>query len=185
MKKIINNRISNEIFRQICVLENEKNQDKQKIIAQGIIEELSIEDFNPYIAYDDEGDLFIAMNYYYSFAGIEEAILSGKHDVIISSEGVYIEDENYFNCLKEEINLKNKIEMKELREEQKKEFKNQKKYDEVSERLDFIGNRLQNLVNFERHKYGSLKEIIEIDEEIANTERVIENLEKELEELEK
>ncbi|MCT7566040.1 hypothetical protein N5T96_06770 [Aliarcobacter butzleri] len=63
-------------------------------------------------------------------------------------------------------------------------MKNQKRYDEISEKLEFLGNQLQNLVNFERPKcVGKTEKITEIDEEIANIERVIENLKKELKEI--
>lgn len=186
MKETIKNQISSEILKQICVLESERNQEKQKLIAQGIIEELNVEDFTPYMAYNDEGNIFIAMNYYYSSNGIEEALLSEKHDVAISSEGVYIEDESYLAPLKKERELNNQIKEEELRAEQKKEIKNQKRYDEISEKLEFLLNQLQNLVNFERPLcVGNYKKITEIDEKIANLENRIENLEKELEELEK
>lgn len=200
MKEMIKNQISSEIFEKISELENEKNQEKQKVIAQEIIEDLSFEDFTPYIAYDDEGDIFIAMNYRHSHNGIEEALLSEKHDVAITSDGVYIEDESYLETLKKEKELNNQIEIKELREEQekknkeeweeiraeqRKEIKNQKRYDEISEKLEFLGNQLQYLVNFERPKCGNAEKITEIDEEIANLENRIENLKKELEELEK
>ena len=62
MKEIIKNQISSEIFERISELEKEKNQEERKVIAQEIINELDIEDFTPYLAYNQEGDIFITMN---------------------------------------------------------------------------------------------------------------------------
>jgi hypothetical protein len=49
---------------------------KQNKISQEIICELDIEDFTPYMAYDDEGNIYIALNYYYSSNGIKESLLA-------------------------------------------------------------------------------------------------------------
>lgn len=194
MKKIMKNQISSEIFKQIALLEEERNQEKQKVIAQEIINELNVEDFTPYMAYDDESNIFIAMYYYYSAYGIEEALLSGKHDVVLISDDIYIEDEYFLeecrknassvmrdNEEKEDLILKEKI--KSQNEDEKREIiklhKNQKKYDEISERLKFLNNQLMNLVNFERPKcVGNYEKITEIDEEINSLENLIDELEK-------
>ena len=64
MKDFIKNQITNEIYTKIVELETERNKEKQKIIAQEIINALNIEDYTAYMAYDDEGDIFIALNYY-------------------------------------------------------------------------------------------------------------------------
>ncbi|WP_323587741.1 hypothetical protein [Aliarcobacter butzleri] len=117
MKEIIENQISKESFEKISKLEKEKNQEKQKVIAQDVINELDIEDFTLYMGYDDEGDIFIALNYYYSSYGVEEAMLRGKHDVVISSEGVYIENESFLKTLKKEFEEKNQEEREILGEE--------------------------------------------------------------------
>lgn len=186
MEELIKNQISNEIFKKISELEKEKNQEEQKVIAQEIINELNIEDFIPYLAYDEEGDIFIAMNYHHSSFGIEEVLMSGKHDVVISSDGIYIDDIDYLESLKNEYRNNLKNEEKELKKEKIKEFQNQKKYDEISEKLEFLNNQLMNLVNFERPKcVGNYEKIIKIDKEIEELEKNIQNLEFELKELEK
>ena len=189
MKEIIRNQISSEIFKQIGVLEKEENQGKQEVIAREIIKEFDIEDFTPYIAYDDECNIFIAMNYYYSSYGIAESLLNGEHDVVLSSIDIYIKDESLLkeckgnansitrdNEEKEDLNLKEIIKL----------HKNQKKYDEISEKLQFLNNQLMNLVNFERPKcVGNYTKITDIDDEILNLEKKIEELENQLKELEK
>ncbi len=101
MKELIKNQISNEIFEKINLLEKEKNQVKQKIIAQDIINELDIPNFTPYEAYDNEGDIFIAMSYKHNKYSIEDAHWSGKHDVYLSSDDIHIEDEDVLKELKD------------------------------------------------------------------------------------
>ena len=93
MKDFIKNQITNEIYTKIVELETERNKEKQKIIAQEIINALNIEDYTAYMAYDDEGDIFIALNYYYSSNEIDNSLLNQNHDVSITSDGVYIDDE--------------------------------------------------------------------------------------------
>lgn len=185
MKEIIRNQISSEIFKQIGVLKKEENQGKQEVIAREIIKEIDIEDFTPYISYDDEGDIFIAMNYYYSPYDIEEALLSGKHDVILNSNEVYIDDESLLKEFKEDTisTIRDNVENK--KQEKIKLHKNQKKSDEISEKIEFFNNQLMNLVNFDRPKYvGNYTKIIEIDEEILCLEKRIKELELELKEIE-
>lgn len=181
MKEIIRNQISSEIFKQIAVLEKERNQEKQKIIAQEIIHELNIEDFTPYMAYDDESNIFIAMNYYYSAYGIEESLLCKKHDVVFTFNDIYIEDENLLKEYRHDITIANEDEKQEII----KIYKNQKKYDEISEKLKFLNNQLMNLVNFERPKcIGIYEKITQIDKEINSLENLISELEQNVKEIE-
>ena len=72
----IRNQISDKTFSKISQLEITKSKVKQNKIAQEIICELDIEDFTPYMAYDDEGNIYIALNYYYSSNGIKESLLA-------------------------------------------------------------------------------------------------------------
>ena len=113
MQKKITAQISDEIFSKLFQLENEKSKTNQSKIAQKIIKELNIDNFTPYIAYDNEGDIFIALNYFYSSYGINESLITNKHDVVISSDGIYIDDVslleefklNYFNDLEIQKNM--------------------------------------------------------------------------------
>ena len=100
MTEFIKSQISDEIFFKISELENEKNKSKQNKIAKEIISELDIEDFRPYMAYDLEGNAFIALNYYYSSNGIDECLMTGNHDATITEDGVYIDDESFLETLK-------------------------------------------------------------------------------------
>ena len=79
MKDFIKNQITNEIYTKIVELETERNKEKQKIIAQEIINALNIEDYTAYMAYDDEGDIFIALNYYYSSNEIDNSLFTFKN----------------------------------------------------------------------------------------------------------
>ena len=178
MTEFIKSQISDEIFFKISELENEKNKSKQNKIAKEIISELDIEDFRPYMAYDLEGNAFIALNYYYSSNGIDECLMTGNHDATITEDGVYIDDESFLETLK----------IGYLREELLKEEMiinlNQKEYDKVSNDLEFYNNHLMQLINFERPKYvGNFQKITEIDKEIEILEQKISDLEIKLENL--
>lgn len=94
MEKEIRNQISDEIFSKIVKLETEKNQEKQKAIAKEIIDELDIEDFTPYMAYNNDGDIFIALDYY-SSQELKETLtirVPGNFNVALTSKGVYVLD---------------------------------------------------------------------------------------------
>lgn len=164
MKTIIKAQITNEIMEKISQLEVEKNQQKQKVIAEEIIEELYIEHFTPYIAYDDDGDIYIALNCDYGGKGIEESICSYRHDVMISSDDIYIDDESYLEEL-----------ISEYTDSEKTTIENQK----VQKELDYLNHKLMEIWNFERPKcIGNFEKIIEIDEEIKFYEKKIKKLEK-------
>lgn len=181
MKELIKNQISDEIFSKIEELEKERNQEKQKVIAQVIINELNIEDFTPYMAYDNEGDIFIALNYYFSSNEITNSILNQNHDVSITSDGVYIDDENFLEQFKEDYHQKIVSDRDEEKEKVKISNQKQRKYNEISEKLEFLNNQLMNLINFQRPKcVGNYTKISEIDKEIENLEKIIKKYEREL-----
>jgi hypothetical protein len=172
MRNQIKNQITSEILKKIKKLEKIKKQEKQEILAQEIIQELDIEDFTPYMAYDDEGNIFIALNYIYSGNGVNECLMTGKHDAVLitNADIVYIEDEAY---------------LKEQKEEQKEQKEEQKKHDEISKSLEFYSNALMNLINYEKPKcVGNYEKFTKIEKEIANLEKIIQELEKQLEEIE-
>lgn len=178
MTEFIKSQISDEIFFKISELENEKNKSKQNKIAKEIISELDIEDFRPYMAYDLEGNAFIALNYYYSPNGIDECLMTGNHDATITEDGVYIDDESFLETLK--IGYLRE----ELLKEEIKGHLDQKEYDKVSDDLEFYNNHLIQLINFERPKYvGNFQKITEIDKEIKILEQKISDLEIKLENL--
>ena len=178
MTEFITSQISDEIFFKISELENEKNKSKQNKIAKEIISELDIEDFRPYMAYDLEGNAFIALNYYYSHNGIDECLMTGNHDATITEDGVYIDDESFLETLK--IGYLRE----ELLKEEIKGHLDQKEYDKVSDDLEFYNNHLIQLINFERPKYvGNFQKITEIDKEIEILEQKISDLEIKLENL--
>ena len=178
MTEFIKSQISDEIFFKISELENEKNKSKQNKIAKEIISELDIEDFRPYMAYDLEGNAFIALNYYYSHNGIDECLMTGNHDATITEDGVYIDDESFLETLK--IGYLSE----ELLKEEIKGHLDQKEYDKVSDDLEFYNNHLIQLINFERPKYvGNFQKITEIDKEIEILEQKISDLEIKLENL--
>ena len=178
MTEFITSQISDEIFFKISEVENEKNKLKQNKIAKEIISELDIEDFRPYIAYDLEGNIFIALNYYYSHNGIDECLMTGNHDATITEDGVYIDDESFLETLK--IGYLRE----ELLKEEIKGHLDQKEYDKVSDDLEFYNNHLIQLINFERPKYvGNFQKITEIDKEIEILEQKISDLEIKLENL--
>jgi hypothetical protein len=177
MEEKIKIEISNEIFRKIGELEIERSQEKQKILAQELIKELDIEDFTPYIAYNEAGDIFISLNYYYSSYGIEESLLSGNHDVVIQSTGIYVEDITSLLDFKNQYFEEIKFQREEKEEEKIKTYRNEKELEKVSEDLESFNNQLMNLVNFERPKcVGNYSKITEIDEEISLFEKKIEEL---------
>ena len=178
MTEFITSQISDEIFFKISELEHEKNKSKQNKIAKEIISELDIEDFRPYMAYDLEGNAFIALNYYYSHNGIDECLMTGNHDATITEDGVYIDDESFLETLK--IGYLRE----ELLKEEIKGHLDQKEYDKVSDDLEFYNNHLIQLINFERPKYvGNFQKITEIDKEIEILEQKISDLEIKLENL--
>ena len=178
MTEFITNQISDEIFFKISELENEKNKSKQNKIAKEIISELDIEDFRPYMAYDLEGNAFIALNYYYSPNGIDECLMTGNHDATITEDGIYINDESFLETLK--IGYLRE----ELLKEEIKGHLDQKEYDKVSDDLEFYNNHLIQLINFERPKYvGNFQKITEIDKEIEILEQKISDLKIKLENL--
>ncbi len=178
MTEFIKSQISDEIFFKISELENEKNKSKQNKIAKEIISELDIEDFRPYMAYDLEGNAFIALNYYYSPNGIDECLMTGNHDATITEDGIYINDESFLETLK--IGYLRE----ELLKEEIKGHLDQKEYDKVSDDLEFYNNHLIQLINFERPKYvGNFQKITEIDKEIEILEQKISDLEIKLENL--
>ena len=178
MTELINSQISDEIFFKISELESEKSKSKQNKIAKEIISELDIEDFRPYIAYDLEGNIFIALNYYYSSNGIDECLMTGNHDATITEDGVYIDDESFLETLK--IGYLRE----ELLKEEIKGHLDQKEYDKVSDDLEFYNNHLIQLINFERPKYvGNFQKITEIDKEIEILEQKISDREIKLENL--
>ena len=178
MTEFIKSQISDEIFFKISELENEKNKSKQNKIAKEIISELDIEDFRPYMAYDLEGNAFIALNYYYSHNGIDECLMTGNHDATITEDGIYINDESFLETLK--IGYLRE----ELLKEEIKGHLDQKEYDKVSDDLEFYNNHLIQLINFERPKYvGNFQKITEIDKEIEILEQKISDLEIKLENL--
>lgn len=174
MKRNIENKITSEVFAKIVELEKERNQEKQKVIAKEIINALDIEDFTPYMAYDNEGDIFIALNYDYSSNEINNSLITQEHDIYITSDGVYINDELDLKQLKEEYNETIKEQYNESLEEAKNICKEQKEFDDINEKLEFFNNQLMNLVNFQRPKYvGDYEKIIKIDEEIGKVEEII------------
>ena len=178
MTEFITGQISDEIFFKISELENEKNKSKQNKITKEIISELDIEDFRPYMAYDLEGNAFIALNYYYSPNGIDECLMTGNHDATITEDGIYINDESFLETLK--IGYLRE----ELLKEEIKGHLDQKEYDKVSDDLEFYNNHLIQLINFERPKYvGNFQKITEIDKEIEILEQKISDLEIKLENL--
>ena len=178
MTEFIKSQISDEIFFKISELENEKNKSKQNKITKEIISELDIEDFRPYMAYDLEGNAFIALNYYYSHNGIDECLMTGNHDATITEDGIYINDESFLETLK--IGYLRE----ELLKEEIKGHLDQKEYDKVSDDLEFYNNHLIQLINFERPKYvGNFQKITEIDKEIEILEQKISDLEIKLENL--
>ena len=178
MTEFIKSQISDEIFFKISELENEKNKSKQNKIAKEIISELDIEDFRPYMAYDLEGNAFIALNYYYSPNGIDECLMTGNHDATITEDGIYINDESFLETLK--IGYLRE----ELLKEEIKGHLDQKEYDKVSDDLEFYNNHLIQLINFERPKYvGNFQKITEIDKEIEILEQKISDLKIKLENL--
>ncbi len=178
MTEFIKSQISDEIFFKISELENEKNKSKQNKITKEIISELDIEDFRPYMAYDLEGNAFIALNYYYSPNGIDECLMTGNHDATITEDGIYINDESFLETLK--IGYLRE----ELLKEEIKGHLDQKEYDKVSDDLEFYNNHLIQLINFERPKYvGNFQKITEIDKEIEILEQKISDLEIKLENL--
>ena len=178
MIECITSQISDEIFFKISELEHEKNKSKQNKIAKEIISELDIEDFRPYMAYDLEGNAFIALNYYYSSNGIDECLMTGNHDATITEDGVYIDDESFLETLK--IGYLRE----ELLKEEIKGHLDQKEYDKVSDDLEFYNNHLIQLINFERPKYvGNFQKITEIDKEIEILEQKISDLKIKLENL--
>ena len=182
MTEFITSQISDEIFFKISELENEKNKLKQNKIAKEIISELDIEDFRPYIAYDLEGNIFIALNYYYSSNGIDECLMTRNHGATITEDGVYIDDESFLETLKIGYLDDIKISREELLKEEIKGH--QKEYDKVSDDLEFYNNHLIQLINFERPKYvGNFQKITEIDKEIEILEQKINDLEIKLENL--
>ena len=184
MTEFIKSQISDEIFFKISELENEKNKLKQNKIAKEIISELAIEDFRPYMAYDLEGNAFIALNYYYSPNGIDECLMTGNHDATITEDGVYIDDESFLETLKIGYLDDIKISREELLKEEIKGHLDQKEYDKVSDDLEFYNNHLIQLINFERPKYvGNFQKITEIDKEIEILEQKISDLEIKLENL--
>ena len=97
MKNKIKQQITSEILKKIQKIEKIKKQENQKVLAEEIIQELEIEDFTPYIAYDDEGNIFIALNYVQSGNGISECRMIGKHDAVLVTDAdiVYIDAEAY------------------------------------------------------------------------------------------
>ena len=178
MTELINSQISDEIFFKISELESEKSKSKQNKIAKEIISELDIEDFRPYMAYDLEGNAFIALNYYYSHNGIDECLMTGNHDATITEDGVYIDDESFLETLKIGYLDDIKISREELLKEEIKGHLDQKEYDKVSKDLKFYNNCVMELINFERPKHiGNFEKITEIDEEIERLENIISNLE--------
>ena len=178
MTEFIKSQISDEIFFKISELESEKSKSKQNKIAKEIISELDIEDFRPYMAYDLEGNAFIALNYYYSPNGIDECLMTGNHDATITEDGVYIDDESFLETLK--IGYLRE----ELLKEEIKGHLDQKEYDKVSDDLKFYNNHLIQLINFERPKcVGNFQKITEIDKEIEILEQKISDLEIKLENL--
>ena len=150
---------------------------KQNKIAQEIICELDIEDFTPYVAYDDEGNMYIALNYHYSSNGIKESLYAQKHDVEISSQSVYIEDVSFLEEFKSDYFNNIKIQREEELDKKRNIYINEKEYDQISQDLDFYNNHLVQIVNFERPKcIGNYQKIIEIDDEIELLENKIGNL---------
>ena len=184
MIECITSQISDEIFFKISELEHEKNKSKQNKIAKEIISELDIEDFRPYMAYDLEGNAFIALNYYYSHNGIDECLMTGNHDATITEDGVYIDDESFLETLKIGYLDDIKISREELLKEEIKGHLDQKEYDKVSDDLKFYNNHLIQLINFERPKcVGNFQKITEIDKEIEILEQKISDLKIKLENL--
>lgn len=177
----IRNQISDKTFSKISQLEITKSKVKQNKIAQEIICELDIEDFTPYMAYDDEGNMYIALNYYYSSNGIKESLLAQKHDVEISSQSVYIEDVSFLEEFKSDYFNSIKIQSEEELDKKINIYINEKEYDQISQDLDFYNNHLVQVANFERPKcIGNYQKIIEIDEEIEFLENKTADLENKL-----
>ena len=101
MKQKIEAQIPHGIYAEIAKMEAESSLKKQKRMAEKIVRKLDdIDDFHPYSFQDDEGYTYIALRYIYS-VGIQESIMSHRHDVMIGSEGVHIEDEGIFNDRRE------------------------------------------------------------------------------------
>ena len=184
MIECITSQISDEIFFKISELEHEKNKSKQNKIAKEIISELAIEDFRPYMVYNLEENIFIALNYCYSPYGIDECLMTGNHDATITEDGVYIDDESFLKTLKIGYLDDIKISREELLKEEIKGHLDQKEYDKVSDDLKFYNNHLIQLINFERPKcVGNFQKITEIDKEIEILEQKISDLKIKLENL--
>ena len=178
MKEYIKNQIGDEIFSEISHLENTKNKSKQNKIAKEIISRLDIEDFTPYMAYDQEGDILIGLNYCYSSYGVDESLMTGKHDVVITGDGIYIDDETSLESSRLEYLDIAKFQSEQLLGEDIKTALEQKEYDEISKDLEFYGHLLTELVSFERPKsVGNFLKITEIDAKIKKIENIISDLE--------
>lgn len=165
------NQITSEILKKIKKLEKIKKQENQKVLAEEIIQELEIEDFTPYMAYDDEGNIFIALNYVHSGNGISECRMTGKHDAVLVPDAdiVYIEDESS---------------LQEQKDNSYYSYQEVKKYDEISKSLEFYSNSLMHIINYEKPQcVGNYEKITNIEKEIANLEKIIQELEKQLEEI--
>ena len=170
MSDKIRKQISDEIFSKISSLESESDQEKQIAIAQDIIRDLNIEDFEPYLVYDGNGDIYIALNYRYGGKTVENAQISGQHDVMLHDcHTVHIEDEAYLN----ELFCVNLSEQEE-----------QKTYDDTMCSIERINNHLQDLVNFQRPKYvgniHTVEQLMEIDDTIQSYSRIVDKLEESL-----
>lgn len=181
MKNQIKNQITSEILKKIKKLEKIKKQENQKVLAEEIIQELEIEYFTPYMAYDDEGNIFIALNYAHSGNGISECRMTGKHDAVLVPDAdiVYIEDESWLQEQKDNSYYS-------YQEQKEQEVKEQevKKYDEISKSLEFYSNSLMHIINYQKPQcVGNYEKITNIEKEIANLEKIIQELEKQLEEI--
>jgi hypothetical protein len=166
LKEAINKQISKETWEKIVELEN-LEKENQKQLGLKIIGELSIIHFEPYLAFDEEGNILIALQLLFS-GSIEECLYSGKHDVILASNEIYIEDESY---IEEQFKSKEHVIRIDIQIEGKNDIR-EKYQDSLN---DLINRRARYVDNHEK--------ITKIDKEIEETEKIISNLNNEIAQL--
>lgn len=171
MRERIKKQIPDEIFSKISSLESEQDPEIKMEIAQDIILDLNVENFEPYVGYDpNSSDIFIALKYRYSGSSVEDAQISCRHDVMLCEGIVHIEDEAYLGeCFGDTVC----------------EMEDQKAYDDTMRSIERINNELQDIINFQRPKYvgniNTVEELNELDDTIQSYSRKLETLEESLE----
>lgn len=88
----IKNQIPDELYTILTkTLPSERNQKKQLEIATQAMKQLDVEDFTPYIAYEDDGDIYVCLKHRLNWYELETIHASGKHDVSFGENGIWIE----------------------------------------------------------------------------------------------